>query len=767
MLNFGIVKTTKRIIRSVIVVSFMLLFCACAKENDDEKWQQDISDSDSFMSLTEYYPDIFPRIREGHHWNKGIAAGSKGIYSYDTYQVKNSETGETDSYNFISFLDGETKQVETTEYQMDGLYIDSFEVIYDRRFGIYQDYDEDVILSGFGLVEFMENGDYKVLPDMYEILVKEDLIPPAHYKAAISLYYEPACDCYFIISEDKKKLIKADNTGKEMFCVEGISELGYGDETQVKGSFSFFTSLDDGRLVFIYICEENEYIFTVEGTKANVLSEKECGSEAYGTHVMRDCNNQFLFLNEQATVVSWDISTGKIERLFVDIPDDYYSQISSLMRNKNGELLVVKGGNLMVLSQSGPAESVEITVKPLGYLWPNMEALMKTYTQMHPGVKFNILEETEFADRGNTMGKLMADVSRGGGPDMVIIDQSELYSLEDNDILIDLSDYLPEQTKEKLFDAVLDYGTVDGKLLMLPISGYVEALVVQKKFFSGDTWTLKELLDTIEKGKENGEPFEYIAVQQYTDNPFYILAWGPAMLEKEFVDYENGVSSFDSDTFVRFLNVCKEYTDKHADKRTNPNVAENLSEKQCLKLFLEGDSLLYSPYLMSIVVFSELKKTMGDEFNCVGYPTASGSGNFLSFSYGFAIAKNCKHTDVISDFLNWIYYYDSDDSYKVPLRKDTYEGKIELPDDWNLREGPAIRTSERSIISLEGKEDGSTYIDEYFELLESCSPASDHKNAISVIVYEETEPFFAGEKTAEETAEIIHKRVSLYLMENQ
>ena len=64
------------------------------------------------------------------------------------------------------------------------------------------------------------------------------------------------------------------------------------------------------------------------------------------------------------------------------------------------------------------------------------------------------------------------------------------------------------------------------------------------------------------------------------------------------------------------------------------------------------------------------------------------------------------------------------------------------------------------------KPDGSTWEQEYLDLLNSCVPRSDDLDFIVDIIFEETESFFDGSKDASAAAEIIQNKVQLYLDEH-
>ncbi len=65
-----------------------------------------------------------------------------------------------------------------------------------------------------------------------------------------------------------------------------------------------------------------------------------------------------------------------------------------------------------------------------------------------------------------------------------------------------------------------------------------------------------------------------------------------------------------------------------------------------------------------------------------------------------------------------------------------------------------------------GRKDGTSYADEFIELMDIAVPGSVYYEIFD-IVYEESGAYFAGDKTEQEVAHIIQSRVQLYLDEKK
>ena len=115
----------------------------------------------------------------------------------------------------------------------------------------------------------------------------------------------------------------------------------------------------------------------------------------------------------------------------------------------------------------------------------------------------------------------------------------------------------------------------------------------------------------------------------------------------------------------------------------------------------------------------------------------------LNYDNQFQVDEGSVRTDVIRDS---VYYHPWRERY-VLLRSSDAENRV--------------------ITDLTLKPDGSTYLEEYLDFVESCRPVPYIPMQIRLIVQEEAHSFFEGSKGAVETAEAIQSRVQLYLEEKK
>ena len=132
------------------------------------------------------------------------------------------------------------------------------------------------------------------------------------------------------------------------------------------------------------------------------------------------------------------------------------------------------------------------------------------------------------------------------------------------------------------------------------------------------------------------------------------------------------------------------------------------------------------------------------------------------------VNANATSLDAVRDCISFLFSYDSEFYNSNPVRMDVLLDQVVL-------ESPLGRPAAKVKIDnfadgfgyspLDVKPDRSTYLEEYCAFLDSCEPKPYCPQAIMDIVAEEIDVFFAGNRSAQETAEMIHRRVQLYFDE--
>ena len=719
--------------------------------------------ADSFMTLSDYKAGVFGISNPGKQFIWGYFSDSKFLYSLEGFYSE--DTDNTHSV-YLSKLNVETNATEVIDYgEASDLWLQNPYSIGGRVFANAVSYEEgegDEETLVFQNVELLSDGTIKEMADYVPILEKEGMMPEVGVSPESKLIYEPASGRTYIIPLESDCIVIANERGDYVSTFRGF--MGGGAQT-----LSDFVHTEDGHVIFICAEGNKETVFVFENYEPRILYEGSRGLEADSSCGVIDSHGNILFAQGMGfgTVISWDIATGALQKLYSSGEDNARANtIDCLARNEKGELLLIINDNLKVLSLSGPAATVEITVAQLDSVTYVPNQCIKRYEDTHPGVSFDTTAGVSGENREIKLNQLYTDIVKGTGPDLIFLSYDDLAPFVENKCLYDLSDMLKPEIRDNLVPAVAASGSIDGGKYLMGIEPNLHYLFINKKYCTADSWSVSDILKIAEKREKEGNPFDWLVVGQgYRDNPLWVMLSNVGT--SEFVDLKNHTCDFESDTFIKLLDLCKKDTDK-GDK----------GRGDAIKLMKEDRALIYLDYMTMLSGYSETYKSLGeDEFRTIGYPTTSGNGYKMWLHYGFAVNSYAMADPdkkrVIEDFLNCMntFEYQIDSvGVAVPTRMDLYDGRIILPSEWDYINTPMLSLGDGSYLTLAGKQDGTSFVDDYLELLRNCESEDEsdvYSEVIMEIIEEESAPFFDGKKSAEEVAKVIQNRVMIYLMENE
>lgn len=148
----------------------------------------------------------------------------------------------------------------------------------------------------------------------------------------------------------------------------------------------------------------------------------------------------------------------------------------------------------------------------------------------------------------------------------------------------------------------------------------------------------------------------------------------------------------------------------------------------------------------------------GEEISYIGFPMEDGSGSYIRAEEAYAISAHSDHIEGAWEFLR---HYLTDDYQSglrtgLPVQKKVFleNSKLALSESRNY-------SSDNESVSSESMTEEQ--LDKLVTFLLSVNRRYYENEEIMDIVSEETGAFFAGDKTAKETAKVIQNRVQLYL----
>ena len=278
-------------------------------------------------------------------------------------------------------------------------------------------------------------------------------------------------------------------------------------------------------------------------------------------------------------------------------------------------------------------------------------------------------------------------------------------------------------------------------------------------------WTIDEFLEFA----QNYTPTELFGPDM-TKYAFLqlILAFG----ESKFFNYETATCNFNNEKFVEVLNYSKLLPDQSVDDGYQDEARAYCGYQKLL--FGTWGEYLILDVLINNAIFA-------DRTNYIGFPSSVNSGIAALPVIHLGISSSSAEKESAWSFFQFLLSENYQSSF-MELNGKEYKGRWQLPgipvvkknldkrvDYWMsmYSEKPAeLGTfSGGSVIIIEGKTANETTRAEAMALIEKVSCIYKPNEEIYSIIMEVSMPFFAGDKTAEEVANLIQSRVSIYLAE--
>jgi ABC-type glycerol-3-phosphate transport system substrate-binding protein len=231
-----------------------------------------------------------------------------------------------------------------------------------------------------------------------------------------------------------------------------------------------------------------------------------------------------------------------------------------------------------------------------------------------------------------------------------------------------------------------------------------------------------------------------------------------------FVDEENGVCHFDTPEFIELLELSKKYYVSYEMREANEgDLATRIAAENKAKLdFRYGKSLMRNIYFdFSGYIENKYVLFSGETPKPVGYPGGSGG---IATGFGrimiFEDAPNKAGAWAFVKFVLSEKYQDTIGGFYTPVRRSSFDKSAEA---FIRRSAPYEVDLGGEIITVPKASEAD--IAEIRGFIESIDRINRSNVYLMVIIEEETGAFYAGDKTAAETAKLIQNRMTVFVSE--
>ena len=377
---------------------------------------------------------------------------------------------------------------------------------------------------------------------------------------------------------------------------------------------------------------------------------------------------------------------------------------------------------------------------------------------MVPGVG----EDTESFKR-----RVQLELTAGKGPDL--LESSVLYdinSMKDKGFFMQLDERQFENGG--CIATALATGMIDGGLYGVPYEFSLDFAAYHKsELGDAKTLTVEEMMELTQASEAKILDAEYSAAQ-------LILKYALSdESNTDYIDWEEHKSYLQDEKFLKLLAYAKEYSvEQTAINRAIPQADVFAAHP------LGGDFTLYD--------FITLQESLGD-YLILGYPRNEGNGIYM-WTNRFYVNSQSNSCEGAVRFLQYLvsekaqalyvtYDISKDADRKVnsdgffvdkmvlfPINLAIMEKMVEKEDGNNPDNQFVLDSGEILYLKQPLSEE---QIGEFWYLVDHALPAVFKITPLENIIYEELEPYFEGQCSAEDAAKKLNNRVQLYLDETQ
>jgi ABC-type glycerol-3-phosphate transport system substrate-binding protein len=376
-------------------------------------------------------------------------------------------------------------------------------------------------------------------------------------------------------------------------------------------------------------------------------------------------------------------------------------------------------------------------------------------------VKDYSIYDTEF---DGTAGMVMmnTEILAGKVPDMILCFGIPYNQFASKGLFEDLYTYIDSDAELKRSDFqenIMKALEINGSLYQA-VPGFLIFTLIGNPDVVGyeSGWTLDEFYSFINSHKEELELFEYFTQKMILEeicanNWDYLINW------------EIGKCQFDSEFFVKLLELAREFPEEFDSN----NYYDEWPE-----MMRSGRISLYTAQVRNFQSIQAHKLLFGRSFVYKGYQSENSNGHELITYAGVAMTSTSENKEGVWEFLRG-------------LLMEEYQKKVTLMFPINIHALESMRDESMSAtydmnetgIQIEVPKSSETWgslqidyyastqeeIDKVMALINSVEKLATYDLSVMRIILEEAEAYFQGYRSVEETAQIIQSRVSIYVAE--
>lgn len=374
----------------------------------------------------------------------------------------------------------------------------------------------------------------------------------------------------------------------------------------------------------------------------------------------------------------------------------------------------------------------------------NGEDDLKPFIQAFNATSSEYCFQYQISDTDDSSHNSTIDIITGQSPDIYVNPPEDYLSEE---YFLDLNTYLSSDpdVKASAFPAsLLSAMETKGKLFFVSpdfsicgLEGPISRIGDRTK------WTTDEFFDAA-NDLPKGLNFFFCG-----SNQNYLLADFSNFMIADFVTGSDKIS-FNNNEFYKLMDFCKEYGNEGNASRTADYSPEG-----------SATMIMNIPSLSN---YNELVHFYGEPISVTGFPSESPKNALAVFSHKYAISINSAHADVCWSMLRNLFLSD----YQKEITYDSVIPSTLVGIEYAIQAAlsPSDEDKERFVEqSIFQNPISKTTTERFLQLIRGLDGRYIVNQGISEIIIEESPPYFLGQKSSQDVADIITNRSQILIDE--
>ncbi len=477
-----------------------------------------------------------------------------------------------------------------------------------------------------------------------------------------------------------------------------------------------------------------------------------------------------FYYKDDAGIYGYDIASKKSTKVMDYVAsnissDNSYSITPIAKDTMMGTTWDESGSKVVIYKKVDPSTITDKETITVGAMYVDDNVKKAAIAFNKKNNKYQI-EFKDYSNEEDPQTKMNADIIAGNVPDILCLSGLSVNQYVEKGILEDLTSYYEKDSDVSVDDMIPSVARamqIDGKYYYIAPGFYVNTLVGAAKTVGTEPgWTMDDLKKLLDEHKD-ARPF-------YSENKNDNLYSFITMNISDYVDWSTGECTFDGQDFKDILEICNRGTNEETDYSE-----DSPSEPSLVK---EGKVLLTNGGSLDMESVELYEAMFNGDITFIGYPNKDKDGSYFSFDKQLGIYSKSKNKDAAWEFLKTFltkeYQGDRNNLYSNPTRQDAFDMLVKSKtatkkytdelgneveplesgwgwDDLNVDIGPLTDKQAQM----------------YIDLVNNTDKTGEYNDEIGNIITEEAKAYFSGQKSLDETADIIQNRVKTYVNENR